>query len=232
MSAEAGVFDVFVFGGPKSKLKSLASPYAAGRAFVYHDPVKDFYKLSDFEVVEPFSGLRENLKRICSAALIAELLIKTSGGGGDYPEVLGLARDALRGLESLPEERSDYPLILFLWRLVGILGLMPDPEACAHCGADMPLASARIYSHSDSGFLCSRCAEPESQAFRDEMGIFFISAGAARWLERATSLPFAQALGVSLDARSLAGLKGLAFDLARRAAESPLSSLSTAAGIL
>ncbi|MFZ4618160.1 MAG: hypothetical protein ACOYM2_18435, partial [Rectinemataceae bacterium] len=39
MSAESGIIEAFIFGGPKSKLRSLASPWGAGRAFLYHDPV-------------------------------------------------------------------------------------------------------------------------------------------------------------------------------------------------
>jgi DNA repair protein RecO (recombination protein O) len=85
MTAEAGLVDVFVFGGPKSRLRSLASPYASGRAFVYLDPVKDFQKLSDFDVRESYPALRDELGRLWAAGLVAELLIKTSGGGGDYP---------------------------------------------------------------------------------------------------------------------------------------------------
>jgi predicted RNA-binding Zn-ribbon protein involved in translation (DUF1610 family) len=271
MTAEAGIQDAFVFGGPKSKLRSLASPYSAGRAFVYFDPPRDFRKLSDFEVRESFSGLRESLRKLWAAALVAEFLIKTSGGGGDFPQVLALALETLRGLESLPEEKADYPAILFLWRMIALLGLMPDPGSCASCGADLAPGGPMSHAFAAGGFLCPDCARAEAErgafaaeerggyaaggyaqggAGRDgrfaggrgatgrndggasDSGLIPISAGAARWLERASRLPFAEALGASLDGPSLAGLKRLAFGLARRAAEAPLTTLTSGAGIL
>ncbi|MBL8966707.1 MAG: DNA repair protein RecO C-terminal domain-containing protein [Spirochaetaceae bacterium] len=275
MTAEAGLQDVFVFGGPKSKLRSLGAPYSAGRAFVYLDPPRDFRKLTDFDVREPFSGLRESLRKLWAAGLVAEFLLKTSGGGGDFPEVLALALDTLRGLEAESEERSDYPTILFLWRMIALLGLMPDPGACSACGVELAPGAPRLHTPSVSGYLCPRCAERESERLACEPagsrgygnsygggyygggsraggayggpygggqaaerpgerdgGLVSISAGAARWLDRAESLPFAEALKVSLDAPSLAGLKRLAFDLARRAAETPLATLNAGGGIL
>ncbi|MDA8425863.1 MAG: DNA repair protein RecO C-terminal domain-containing protein [Treponema sp.] len=141
MTAEAGLVDVFVFGGPKSKLRSLASPFASGRAFVYLDPAKDFRKLSDFEARDSYPALREELGRLWAAGLVAELLIKTSGGGGDFPFVLELGREALRALDSRSPERGDYAVALFLWRLVGLLGLGPDTEACVSCGRGLSTAS-------------------------------------------------------------------------------------------
>ena len=228
LSSEVGLIDAFVFGGPKSKLRSLASPWGSGRAFIYHDPVKDYFKLSDFEVIEPFSGLRESLRKILSANLVVELLIKTSGGGGDFPEVLALARACLLGIEGLPESRADYPLLLFIWRLVGIIGLLPDTGSCVHCGRDMVTGEARTWVDQEGAFACTRCRPP----LEGEAHAPFISAGASRWLDRASGLPFAEALGASLDPASLAGLRRLAFTLARSAADAPLEVLQAGSGIL
>jgi DNA repair protein RecO (recombination protein O) len=234
MTAEVGLLDVFVFGGPKSKLRSVASPYSAGRAFVYYDPVRDFYKLSDFEVVEAFSGLREGLRKLMGAGFVAEFLQKTSGGGGDFPEVLGLSLEALRGLEAAPEEKADYPALLFIWRMLGILGLMADPETCAACGAPLECDSSCLYSSHAGGFLCARCAE--SEAFSSREGQVFeawpLTGGAHRWLARSGPLPFSEVLGATLSPASLDGLKALLYHLAARAAEGPLASLKPGMGLL
>ena len=243
MTAEAGLVDVFVFGGPKSKLRSLAAPYSAGRAFVYHDPVKDLSKLSDFDVREPFSGLREDLRKIWAAGLVAELLQKTSGGGGDYPLVLGLALDSLRSLEALPSERADYPALLFIWRMLGITGLMPDPGACASCGRDLEPGSPSVHAEEAGGFLCPSCARLGAAAaaggFRGHSEApewtgrrYPLTAGALRWLQRSGEIPFVMAARTCLDAESLEGLKALVYQLARKAAEGPLASLQAGLDIL
>jgi len=268
MTADSGLVDVFVFGGPKSRLRSLASPYAAGRAFVYLDPVKEYRKLSDFEVREHFPGLREDLGKLWAAGLVAELLLKTSGGGGDYAEVLALALACLGALDRArrPAE-ADLALSLFLWRFVGLIGLGPDPSECAHCGATLgakgsgglgaadgpggpygsggphSFAAGAIYSPNASGFLCPRCAraaadnEIPGRELPDgaeplQLGRpVRVSAGVLRWLAHAEGLGFSEALGVGLDAASLAAIKALTFDLARRAAEGPLASFTLGAGL-
>jgi DNA repair protein RecO (recombination protein O) len=220
MTAEAGLVDVFVFGGPKSKLRSLASPYASGRAFVYLDPVKDFQKLTDFDVRESYPALRDELGRLWAAGLVAELLVKTSGGGGDFPLVLELALDCLAGLERQDAGQSDPPILLFLWRLVNLLGLGPDPTSCAVCGAELRPSLGAAYSFSLETFLCLSCA---SQADRT----LPLGTGALRWLSRTLELPFAEALRLVLLPETAATLKSLLFGLARKAAESSLASLES-----
>jgi DNA repair protein RecO (recombination protein O) len=225
MTAEAGLVDVFVFGGPKSKLRSLASPYAAGRAFVYLDPVKDFQKLSDFDVRDSFPALRENLNRLWAAGLVAELLVKTSGGGGDYPLVLELSLDCFQALEGSEAGADGPPLLLFLWRLVNLLGLGPDPGACASCGKELRPSRAApdcaaAYSFALECFLCPSCAAEADRTLR-------LGSGALRWLVRSLELPFAEAARLPLLPGTVATLRSFLFALARMAAESPLASLES-----
>jgi DNA repair protein RecO (recombination protein O) len=220
MTAEAGLVDVFVFGGPKSKLRSLASPYASGRAFVYLDPVKDFQKLSDFDVRDSYPALRDELERLWAAGLVAELLIKTSGGGGDYPLVLELALDCLAALDRAEKGRAEAPILLFLWRLVNLLGLGPDPSACAICGTELRPSLGAVYSFAFESFLCPSCATQADRAL--ELGT-----GPLRWLSRSLELPFVEAAALPLLPETIATLKSFLFGLARMAAESPLASLES-----
>ncbi len=251
MTAEAGLVDVFVFGGPKSKLRSLASPYAAGRAFVYLDPVKDFQKLSDFEVRDSYPALRDELERIWSAGLVAELLLKTSGGGGDYPLVLELSRACLEALDQ--GGHIEGPILAFIWRLLWVIGLGPDPGACALCGTPLRLASGGAYSFVREGFLCPSCAGREASAGAAVQGaddadgsihgdaarfvgatgrLIRLGPDALRWLDRASASSFAEAARAEIPKECLDSLKALLFGLARRAAEAPLASFSHGAGLL
>lgn len=232
LSAEAGILDAFVFGGAKSKLRSLASPFHSGRAYFYHDPVRDFLKLSDFDVVEAYPGLRSGLRKSLGASLLAELLIKTSGGGGDFPEVLSLARSTLFSLATEADEKADYSLAIFIWRLVGILGLLPDLGSCAACGRTLREGEPRLWRLGEEGMTCASCAGDQAGVDQSGGEEAWLSAGASRWIERAANLDFHEALAVGLDSASRAGLRRLVFALARHAAEGPLEALRTAEGIL
>jgi DNA repair protein RecO (recombination protein O) len=218
MTAEAGLVDVFVFGGPKSRLRSLASPYASGRAFVYLDPVKDFQKLSDFDVRESYPALRDELGRLWAAGLAAELLIKTSGGGGDYPQVLGLALDCFAALDRSLAPASEAPILLFIWRLLNLIGLGPDPTSCSACGAELRPSRGAYYSFALESFLCPSCASGADRALP-------LGTGTLRWLSRSLELPHDEAAALVLLPETVANLKALLFGLARGAAESPLASL-------
>jgi DNA repair protein RecO (recombination protein O) len=227
MTAEAGLVDAFVFGGPKSRLRSLAAPYAAGRAFVYHDPVKDFLKLTDFEVRDSYPELREELGRLWSAGFVAEFLVKTSGGGGDYPQVLGLALDCLAALDSCAPGKAEALLFQFIWRFVELLGIGPDPTSCSSCGAELRPALggpelAGAYSFALEGFLCRECASREAR-------ILPLGPGALRWLTRVLELGFEEAARLVVLPETLATLKALLFGIARSAAQSPLASLGPGA---
>jgi len=222
MTAEAGLVDVFVFGGPKSRLRSLASPYASGRAFVYLDPVKDFRKLSDFEVRDSFPALRDELDRLWSAGLVAELLIKTSGGGGDYRQVLDLALQCLTALDSCPSGATEPPLLQYLWRFVELLGLGPDPMSCSNCGAKLRPSLGGAYSFALEGFLCLDCAARSER-------ILPLGTGALRWLNRVLEIGYAEAARLVILPETLDTLKALLFALAKSAAEAPLASLEAKA---
>jgi len=178
MTAEAGLVDAFVFGGPKSKLRSLASPYASGRAFVYLDPVKDYRKLSDFEARDSYPALRDELGKLWGAGLVAELLLKTAGGGGDFHLVLELALDCLSSLDAAAPGEYDRPLLVFCWRLVSLLGLGPDPSSCAACGAEIRAGAGAAYSFERELFLCPACASREVEAARYEQAGAYAMAGA------------------------------------------------------
>lgn len=252
LTADSGLVDAFVFGGGRSKLRSLASPYVHGRAFIYADPVKDYRKLSDFEVIESFTGIRESLQRLWGASVAAEMLIRSSGGGGDFDEVTALTLDTLRALDKADDDQTVYPTILFLWRLLVIIGLGPDIHACVACGRPLSAfpsgedsgghsagrnarPSAVFLDPLQEGLLCLVCAsrtgtygmEPRGSDPRDAAnGQTEVSPGALRWLMRAEGLPFAAALRAGLDKLSLDSLESLVFSLARRAAETPLYTLA------
>jgi len=261
MTAESGLVDVFVFGGPKSRLRSIASPYVSGRAFVYLDPVKDCRKLSDFEVRDSFPALREDLGRLWGAGLVAELLLKTSGGGGDYQHVLDLALQCMKSLDAAEAGGSDYPMLAFCWRLVGLLGLGPDPSACSACGTAIRIGAGAAFSFDRDGFLCPACACREAEslsAAESPRQAFFAAAasdavdeprprfvgsrsarlvrlgpGALRWLsETAYSLPIESLAQVGLETTALESLKTLVYGLVKRAVDAPLQFFSRGAALV
>lgn len=126
LTAEEGIIKATVFGGAKSKLRSFAAPYNSGQVWIYHDPAKDYRKISDFDVQSWRPGLRELYERTMAAGSISETILVSHGGGGDWAGALSLAEAALDTLEDANEEKCERILIRFLWRWIEFLGIHPE----------------------------------------------------------------------------------------------------------
>ena len=206
LSAEAGLLRVTVFGGPKSKLRSYASPFHSGQAWVYHEPVKDTRKLSDFDVCSWRPGLRELYERAMAADAVAETIIASHGGGGNWPGALALAEAALDALAMADSETCTRILLHFLWQWIVFLGLKPEFAQCALCGRPVSPRGMLRYSVTEGSVICDSC-------FESEPGTGFLEAGPGcrHWLETAGQLPPSQLNRYTLDKKSFGEARALVY---------------------
>ena len=201
LSAEAGLFRATVFGGPKSRLRSHAAPFNSGQALIYHEPVKDSRKLSDFDVRSWRPGLRELYERTVTADAAAETILASHGGGGNWEEALALAEGVLDALETAGEELCERLFAYFLWRWADILGLWPELERCASCGASGEGGALR-YSPLEGGMLCAACSGETGKMTANGGGLFPAGPGCRRWLAAISGLPPSMLHRYTLDHKS------------------------------
>jgi len=199
LCGEAGLLRATVFGGPKSKLRSYASPFHSGRALVYHDPVKNTFKLTDFEVEVWRPGLREIYERAVSAGAVAETVLASHGGGGNWDRALAVSGSALDALGTAGGEACAGIVLWFLWQWTDFLGLRPDLDTCSVCGKAGPGG----YSVREGGMVCASCS-------RDAAGFINAGPGCRRWLETACGVNPELLYRYTLDRRSFGEAKSLA----------------------
>jgi DNA repair protein RecO (recombination protein O) len=132
LTAEAGVLRATVYGGPKSKLRSYVSPFHSGTLYLYHEPVRDSYKVSDFDVALWRPGLRELYERAAAAQAVAETVLAGEGGGADWKAALELTNATLDALENADGETARRVTVQFLWNWSAILGVRPDISAASN----------------------------------------------------------------------------------------------------
>ncbi|TXT44179.1 MAG: DNA repair protein RecO (recombination protein O) [Spirochaetes bacterium] len=168
LGAQAGILDAFVFGGARSSLRSTASPYVYAVVSLYHDPVKDFRKITDISIIDSLSGIRMGYGKLLCAGAIAETILKTHAAGGEYAQSLELALGALKRIEKAQDDDKTLGFLLaYLWETLTLLGLDPDMETCASCGRplfDAPGERTFRLSTDLPGFVCRRC-DPEGRIF-------------------------------------------------------------------
>ena len=194
LSAEEGIFRAMVFGGPKSKLRSLVAPFHEGMIWVYRDPVKDSRKITDFDVNAWRPGLREMYERTLAADAIAGTVLATHAGGGNWGKALELASQSLDCMEKADERTYKRILLHFLWAWIGFLGLGPELKFCAICACDIPLDGILWYDPKEASLYCKNCRSLKSSDTEITLG-----PGARRWLMTIGEKSFYQAQNITLD---------------------------------
>lgn len=224
LTAEDGVCTALLYGGPKSKLRSLVSPYHTGTIWLYTDAAKKSTKITDFDVTSFRPSLRENLYKSWAAALCAELLIKTCATGS---EVFKIANGFLDGLNLSSEEAAKAGTVRFLWRYQQELGVQCDTQFCAICGADFARFAGDqlgLYSAVNAGFLCPHCTA-DGLASNDKGFSIFVEG--IKYLNGVTNLAPKQSRALPLSEAAFHQLEELCFFLTNQAADGHLKTLES-----
>lgn len=217
LTAEEGVLRATVFGGPKSRLRAHVSPFHRGTLWIYHDPVRDSRKVTDFDVRSWKPGIRELYERSAAAAAIAETILTAHGGGGSWAEALALADGALDALEGADESCCTRIFIHFLWNWLELLGLRPELNCCASCACEAAGDGLLWYSRYEGALLCPSCAGLPGPAAAlpssGPEGLLPLGPGARRWLGAVQDLPPSLLVRYIPDRASLAQAKALLTEL-------------------
>ena len=231
-SPSEGIHFATLYGGPKSKLRSLVSPMNSGVIYLYRDEVKNQTKITDFDVKNCHLSFRENLFKTYSASLATEILIKTKCAG--FPEeAWKIVNGFLDGIELSSEDESRLGLVRFLWRYLGLLGVRPDSAVCCNCGNSLhaqkftsdSLSQKYIFSPFENGFSCPDCASLEK-------GTIQLSKPAITYLEAISSLSPKEVRNITVSGKTLLEMKNLVYNLIEQNCGSKLNSLESGIGIL
>jgi len=195
LTAEEGLLRAAVFGGPKSRLRSLVSPFHSGTLWVYHDPVRDSRKVSDFDVQLWRPGIRELYERAMASDAVAETILASHGGGGSWRAAFDLAVNVLDALDGAGAAACARYVVYFLWQWAEILGVKPDISICSVCSREARRDEVLWYSSKKEALFCEQCVE-QDPALR-------LGAGARLWLREIESLSAPALARISLDAASL-----------------------------
>jgi DNA repair protein RecO (recombination protein O) len=202
LTAEQGLLRATVYGGPKSRLRAYVAPFHEGKLWVYHDPVKDFYKVSDFDVQSYRPGIRELWERAMAADAVAETILSSQGGGGNWPLAVRLAGAVLDALNETAAGVCPRLAVYFFWHWAQILGVKPELSACASCSCEAKREDVLWYSVKKEALFCEKCTGNTDSLLR-------IGAGARLWLKEIESLPPAAVERVALDDPSFEQVKVL-----------------------
>lgn len=229
LTSDKGIIYGTLYGGPKSKLKSLLSLWNSGIIYLYDNPERNQTKICDFDVKNYHVSFSENLFKFYAASLAAEIAIKTHCGGSNE-ECFKLVAGFLDGMELSKEEESRIGLVRFLWRYLELLGVQPDATCCSHCEAsfltsEFALTSQCHYNERDNDFICEDCSSGSSE----NTPLQFMS---VRYLAGISLLKPAEARLLQISKSSFEELRNFVFWLLQKTIEVKLNTLETGLGIL
>ncbi len=225
LTPEEGLVRAIAHGAysQKGKLRGVTHFLCSGTAYLYHNPVSDSTKLSEFDVRSFHSSIREDLIRFYTASLWAESISKSYGAGGGSEDLFLLLHEALAELERRPGSESELVSIQFVWRFLRISGMQPDLEHCAITGEFLAEGEPVYYSPAEQGF-CSREVASEHMAAWQP--------GALAFMRHTAAVPLPQALRTIPPAGATARIKRVLYAILEEHIDSPLNTLKSGSGIL
>jgi DNA repair protein RecO len=215
-----GLLSVMAYGALKfgSRLATASEPFHLLKAYLYHDPVNDQYKLTDVESLQAHDELRRSVAKFYTASLWAETCLRSYGGGQESSSLFDLLAGSLGLLDRLPAGREPALSLQFLARFLIVSGHRLDLEQCGRCGLGFEPLGTVFVTRKNAGVRL-----PPGR------GGVSLPPGARRYLA-ATLEPLAQASAVGLEQASPPA--AALYLLVQSSLEAPLKTLDCAAGFL
>lgn len=226
LTKNQGIVYATLYGGPKSKLRSLVCLWNFGNIWLYDNPEKKQIKITDFEVIKYHPSFSQNLFKVYAANLAGELAIKTRCAGSNE-ECFKLVCGFLDGMDLCDEEQSRVGMVRFLWRYLELLGVQPIAHTCGSCGEsflDSVFTNDTIsyYNVNDNNFICSECSHE---------GIP-IKTSAIQYLSAISVLTPSEVRKLNIDKEAYEQIKEIVFFLIENNIDQKLNSIETGMGIL
>ncbi|SRR5581483_2530144 len=139
----------------KSRFGGALEPFVSCDLNVFEKAGDSLFRISQVDIREPFTKLREDLALMSAAARMVNLVAAITPEGDPDSRIFDTLAGGLRSLQ----DSHDAPLtaLLFQIRLLGLTGFKPQIDQCAACG-NTRLAGEPQFCPASGGLLCSLCA--------------------------------------------------------------------------
>jgi len=223
-----GLLQVMAHGALKigSRLATASEPFHLLKAYLYHNPVNNQYKLTDAESLEPHDALRRSVAKFYTASLWAESCLKSYGGAEESAALFDLLAEGLRLLDRAPAGREALLCFQFLARFLDVSGHRLQLEQCPRCQLAFEERAPVYLVREEGAFVCGACRGAGAGDY------LAVPPGSRRYLAVTLPLPLARAAAVGLEKASQAALRTALYLLVQASLEAPLATLDCAAGYL
>jgi DNA repair protein RecO (recombination protein O) len=217
---ELGIINAIAYGAnrPKSRLASLLQSLTYGEFNIYHDPVKKIYRISDYEPLLDYSGIKEDLVKYYTALLWFEIILKSHGGGESQEDFFILLFESLTLLENCSSKKNDRLMIQFILRSIILYAGPFQLKECNNCGTIYKSGDNLYFSLRDLSFVCSNCSNN---------GNIIINPGAVKYIEYSSGENLEISLNSGIDDEMQLELKNILYRIIQEYLEEALVTLKS-----
>ena len=146
---------------PKSRFGGSLELLNYGTLVFFERPNKDLQIINDFDLIDPFDGIKADFDRTTYGCYLAELVDAIESDHSMNQRIFHLLRRAFETLAQI----DDIPLFAraFELQLLGLGGYAPQLSRCVSC-SDAFRGSTLHFSSRLGGLLCVECAGQDANA--------------------------------------------------------------------
>ncbi|MDD3653397.1 MAG: DNA repair protein RecO [Desulfotomaculaceae bacterium] len=175
-SREFGKLKLMAHGAAKPASRKRGSVQLFAHSKFLINRGRELDSISQGEIIEMFSSLRNDLERIGYASYLAELVDAFAPEGEPNPAFFELIITTLRLLAT---EDAELVARAFEIKALTMLGYRPSLERCTHCRS--PLSGHLYFSPAAGGVLCEDCRPSYPDARTCSQGILELIKLFLRW---------------------------------------------------
>lgn len=222
-TSQSQIIRALAFGAASSRsgMRALTTPFCLCDGELYHDPVKDLWRITHLSGKNLYDGIRSDLNKFYTVSLLAEIILKSYGGGDE--KAYALFEKTIRFIDNGENPvQVEKLLVFYLWRYLKMSGVVADPRECENCGR-MAGPGDSVYYSGDGQFSCSSCSNQKSlELNQTALKYLFITSG----------MIYEEALAVQIEESVLVALKKCFILIAQGLVEYPLKTLKSGSAFI
>lgn len=139
----------------KSRIRGMLEPFSRVSVTVFDNGHDSLLRVSQADLLEHFSGIRQSLDRLGSAARLVNLVVGISADRDRDPRIFEILLEGLRAIERSAD--ASLSALIFQILVLTSTGFRPQTQHCAACGKCEERMSG-TFSPIAGGLVCIRCA--------------------------------------------------------------------------
>ena len=159
-----GKINAIAKGGlrPKSKFGSSLDIFTHSSIIFYKKENRDLHTLSHSEIVNPFSGVKQDVVKVAYASVAGEMVDRLVPLDEPSRAVFALLAAALQEIDVADRSQLEVVLSSYQLKMLHAVGYGPELTRCVRCGK--PVKGKAWFGLISGGTLCQACSNKDLNA--------------------------------------------------------------------